>query len=91
MATLFPVPATVLANAHRHWRGRTISLLQFPDDGFIETKSPLIDEIIAYSEPGQMAPVIWFEVRYVDGSVVRHNGTYVASVVFEEIKDAPQT
>lgn len=38
------------------------------------------DEIVAYNEMGEMAPVVWF-AQIVDGVIVaRHNGKYVDAV-----------
>jgi len=85
MAKMHPIPMVGLANAHRHWENREIHELVFPDDGYVSTKSDGVDQIIPYSEPGEMASTIWFEVIYENKSRVRFNGSYVSSVGFIEI------
>lgn len=92
MATLFPIPTVGLANAHRHWENREINMLIFPDEdeSYVSTKTDNVDQIIAYSEPGEMSPIIWFEVRYSNGEIIRHNGSHIASVSFREIENDSQ-
>ena len=82
----FP-PMRGLANAHSHWTEREIHELILDPEGnsWISTDSDKVDRIIPYSEPGEMGYTIWFEVRYVNGGIVRHNGSYIASVGFREI------
>lgn len=87
MATLNPVSSVSLANAHRHWKDRIIIGLLFPNDHYVDIRNENITEIIPYSEPGEMGYTIWFEVRYVNGNQIRHNGSYIASVDFTEIRD----
>lgn len=87
------VPDIGLSNAHRHWRNREIHELVFADadQSFISTKNDNVDQIIAYSEPGEMSPTVWFEVHYSNGGIGRFNGSHIASVGFREIENAPKT
>ena len=95
MATINPErqypPMRGLANAHGHWTEREIHELILDSEGnsWVSTTSEQVDKIIAYSEPGEMGYTIWFEVRYLNGGIVRHNGSYIASVGFREIPQPP--
>ena len=81
-------PMSGLVNAHRHWQSRRINTLVLPDGKYISAKWEHVNSIIPYSEPGEMAHTIWFEVHYENGNRVRHNGSYIAQVEFVEIENA---
>ncbi len=87
MPLIKALPHVGLSNAHRHWQSRAITRLVFPDDSYIQIGERGILLISAYSEPGEMAPTIWFEALEESGEFVRHNGSHVASIRFVELEE----
>ncbi len=82
--------------SHEHWRGLEIQELVWADENFginpsIEYDNTL--KITPYSEPGQLAPTIWFEIicqKMNTGGIYyrRINGLYIKEVIFHEVGDA---
>ncbi len=77
------IPRVGLANAHRHWMNRRIRFITLPDGRKIHEISDC-DTITPYSEPGDMSMIIWFEVKWKDGSFERFNGLHLASIQYWE-------
>ena len=75
--------------AHNHWKHRQITELIWPAPEYqcISIEDSEYDLILPYSESGEMAHVIWFEVHCVNGDTFRVNGSSLSRVAFREITD----
>ncbi|KKK70754.1 hypothetical protein LCGC14_2920830 [marine sediment metagenome] len=84
-----------LVESHAHWRGMKIKYMSWDSEGeqySTDIKYESVLSIKAYSEPGAMAPTIWFEITnssISDGSIsyIRVNGIYVHDVAFVEDRE----
>jgi len=68
---------------HAHWTEKRIVFLQSTVENYSikgDAKS-----ILPYSEPGEMGPVIWFDVLMKDGRKIRVNGAHIISVEYEDV------
>ena len=62
------------------WDGLTIIALGWAHEGGELRIGTIIESITPYSENGEMACVIWFEVQWVSGTIRRFNGSLVEMV-----------
>ena len=65
---------------------RPIRRLIFPQyphfERVIQIEEGGVTEIIAYAENGEMAPVVWFEIKVDDKVVARVNSKHVEQVIY---------
>ena len=76
------LPTVGLANAHRHWKDREIYSITLSNGIELSTQYYENKSITAYSEPGEVAHIIWFEVDH-QSYISRYNGIYVTEVQFK--------
>jgi len=63
---------------------RPISALIFIDDSCFKVNEKGVTKIEAYTECGEMAPIVWFKVYFDNKMMQRVNSKYIATIQYKE-------
>ena len=72
----------ILHNPFDHLQNKKVLSIFWPEGASIETKDGY--EITPYGQSGDMAWLLWFEVRDKNGRVFRYNGAFIEGYEIEE-------
>ena len=70
----------MIYNPFEQWQNIVVEYLDWGNDEHVEVGKYGLIEIVPYGQQGDMAWLLWFECRYDDDEIYRHNGAFVESI-----------